>query len=121
MKTLGRIAAEFNNLGEERLQMLPHQPMQERLLGPPPLVLDRVRRRGAQRWFALQFHPDTNARTTTAGHRDLAGDAKGERKSTTGAASALNYHVLARKQQSTHSIARHASIKPGRCPLLPTQ
>ena len=45
------------DLSEERLQMLPHQPMQERLLGPPPLVLDRVRRRGAQRWFALRFHP----------------------------------------------------------------
>jgi hypothetical protein len=51
--------------------------------------LDRVRRRGAQGWFALQFHPDANARTTAAGHRDLEGDAKGERKSTTGAARAL--------------------------------
>jgi len=28
--------------------------MQERLLGPPPLVLDHARRRGAQRWIALQ-------------------------------------------------------------------
>ena len=82
------------DLSEERLQMLPHQPMQERLLGPPPLVLDRVRRRGAQRWFALRFHPDANARTTTAGHRDLAGDAKGERKSTTGAARVLIEEML---------------------------
>ena len=76
-------------LGEECLQMLPHHPMQERLLGPPPLVLDRVRRRGAQRWFALQFHPDANARTAAAGHRDLVGDAQGKRKSTTDAARAL--------------------------------
>jgi len=77
------------DLSEERLEMFPHQPMQERLLGPAPLVPGRVRRRGAQRRFALRFHPDANARTTIAGHRDLAGEAKGERKSTTGAARAL--------------------------------
>jgi hypothetical protein len=76
------------DLSEERHEMLPHQPMQERLLGPPLFVLDRVRRSGAQRWFAFQFHPDANARTTAAGHCDLAGDAKGECKSTTGAARA---------------------------------
>ena len=78
------------DLGEEGLQMLPHQPMQERLLGPPPLVADRVRRCGAQRWFALQSHPDANARTTTAGHRDLAGAEKSPLQSTSGTASALS-------------------------------
>jgi len=43
---------------EEGLQMLPQQPMQERVLGPPPLVADRVRRRDAQQGFALQSHPE---------------------------------------------------------------
>jgi len=42
---------------EEGLQMLPQQPMQERVLGPPPLVADRVGRRDAQQGFALQSHP----------------------------------------------------------------
>jgi len=31
------------------------------LLGPPPLVADRVRRRGPQQGFALQSHPGGNA------------------------------------------------------------
>jgi len=52
--------------------MLPQQPMQERVLGPPPLVADRVRRRGVQQGFALQSHPEANARTTVARHRGLA-------------------------------------------------
>jgi hypothetical protein len=41
--------------------------MQERLLGPPQLVLDRVRRRGAQRWFALQFQRAIEEMTLTGG------------------------------------------------------
>jgi len=46
--------------------------MQDRLLRPPPLVPERMRRRGAQHGFALQSHPQANARTTIARHRDLA-------------------------------------------------
>ncbi len=34
--------------------MFPHQAMQDRLLRPPPLVMVRVRRRGAQHGFAFQ-------------------------------------------------------------------
>jgi len=77
------------DLAEERLQMLSHQPMQECLLGPPPLVLDRVRRRGAQHGFAFQSHPDGNARTTIAGHRDLGSAEKSESTSTIGKARAV--------------------------------
>jgi hypothetical protein len=64
--------------------MFPHQAMQDRLLGPPPLATDRVRRRGAQHGFALQSHPDMNARTTIPRHRDLASAAVGGPKSTAG-------------------------------------
>ncbi|MBL8383042.1 MAG: hypothetical protein JNM90_08220 [Burkholderiales bacterium] len=46
------------DLGEEPIEMSPHQAMQDRLFGSPPLVLDRVRPRGARHGFALQFHPD---------------------------------------------------------------
>ena len=49
------------DLSEERLEMFPHQAMQDRLLRPPPLVMDRVRRLGAQHGFALQSHPEANA------------------------------------------------------------
>ena len=70
------------DLREERLEMFPNQAMQDRLLRPPPLVVDRVRRRGAQHGFALQSHPDANARTTIARHRDLASAKKSEPKST---------------------------------------
>ncbi|MCC6608911.1 MAG: hypothetical protein IT515_04445 [Burkholderiales bacterium] len=49
------------DLSEERLEMFPHQAMQGRLLRPPPLVPDRVRRRGAQHGFALQSQPEENA------------------------------------------------------------
>ena len=90
------------DLSEERLEMLPRQPMQERLLGPPPLVLDSVRRRGAHRWFALPFNPDANALTAPSGHHDLAGDAKGGRKSTTGAARALM-----KRCRALFSVAAH--------------
>ena len=41
------------DLGEEGLEMFPHQAMQDRLLRPPPLVMDRVRRRGAQHGCAF--------------------------------------------------------------------
>ena len=57
-------------LSEERLEMFPHQTMQDRLLRPPSLLPDHVRRRGARHGFALQSHPDANARTTIAGRRD---------------------------------------------------
>ena len=60
------------DLGEERLEMFPHQAMQDRFLRPPPLVMDRARRRGAQHGFAFPSYPDGNARTAIAGHRDLA-------------------------------------------------
>lgn len=69
--------------------MFPHQAMQDRLLRPPPLVMDRARRRGAQHGVALQSHPRGNARTTIARHRDLASAAKGEPKSTTGTAASV--------------------------------
>jgi hypothetical protein len=57
--------------------------MQDRFLRPPPLVLDRVRRRGAQHGFAFQSHADENARTTIARHRDLGSAEKRESTSTT--------------------------------------
>ncbi|GAB4182385.1 MAG: hypothetical protein Fur0039_27010 [Rhodocyclaceae bacterium] len=88
--------------------MFPHQPMQERLLRPPPLVLDRVRRRGAQHGFALESHPDANARTTIAGHRDLAGAEESERKSTTGAARAL------KKRRSVAQAGSEEFDRPGK-------
>ena len=46
------------DLSEERLEVFAHQTMQDRLLRPPPLVKDRVSRRGAQHGFAFQSHPD---------------------------------------------------------------
>lgn len=48
-------------LGEERLEMIPHQAVQDRLLQPPPLIMDRVRRRGEQHGLALKSHPEANA------------------------------------------------------------
>ena len=60
------------DLGEEGLKIFPHQAMQDRLFRPPPLVVDRVRRCGAQHGFALQSHTDANARTTFARYPDLA-------------------------------------------------
>ncbi len=66
-----RVSPDFDR-GEERLEMFPHQAMQDRLLRPPPLVMDRVRRRGAQHGFAFPSHPDGTARTAIAVHRDLA-------------------------------------------------
>ena len=50
--------------------MFAHQVMQDRLFRPPPLVMGRVRRRGAQHGFALQSHPQASARTTIARHVD---------------------------------------------------
>lgn len=76
-------------LREERLEMFPHQAMQDRLLRPPPLAMDRVRWRGAQYGVALQFHPEARARTTIARHLDSAEDAGGEPRPTTGTARAL--------------------------------
>ena len=43
-----RVGPDFD-LGEEGLEMFPHQAVQGRLLRPPPLVMDRVRRGGATR------------------------------------------------------------------------
>ena len=37
------------DFGEERFEILLHQAIQGRFLRPPPLVMDRVCRRGAQR------------------------------------------------------------------------
>ena len=37
------------DLGEERFEMFLHHAIQRRLLRPPPLVVERIRRRGAQR------------------------------------------------------------------------
>ena len=42
--------------------MFPHQAMQDRLLRPPPLVPDRVRRRGAQNGFAFQSQKSATLR-----------------------------------------------------------
>ncbi|MCZ7563798.1 MAG: hypothetical protein M5U08_08290 [Burkholderiales bacterium] len=45
------------DLREERLEVFAHQAVQDRLLRAPPLVVDRVRRRGAQQGLAFQSHP----------------------------------------------------------------
>jgi hypothetical protein len=89
-----RCAPGFD-FGEERFEMFPHQATQDRFLWPPPVVVGRVCRRGAQRWFALQSHPGGNARTTVARHRDRAGEAKGDSKSTTGTARMLKNRCIA--------------------------
>jgi hypothetical protein len=69
--------------------MFPHQSMQGRFLRRPPLVVDRVRRRRAQHGFALESHPDANARTTIARHRGSAGAEQGKLRSTADLARAL--------------------------------
>jgi len=66
-----RAGPDFD-LGEEGLEMFPHQAVQDLLLRPPPLLMDRVRRGGAQHGFAFPSHPDGNARPAIAGHSDLA-------------------------------------------------
>jgi len=62
---------------EEGLQMLPHQPMQERVLGPPPLVADRVRRRDARRLRLPGPRPVARARAAARRRRDQAATTDG--------------------------------------------
>ena len=57
--------------------------------------MDRLRRPGAQHGFWLQSHPDTNARTTIAQHRDLASAGKSAPKSTTGTSYGVSTLYLA--------------------------
>ena len=74
--------------------------------------MDRVRRRGAQRGFALQSHPYTNARTTIARHRDLQSAGKSAPNSTTGTARTL------KKRGSVQSPSvRQAATAPFRSTL----
>jgi len=109
------------DLGEEPLEMFPHQAMPDRLLRAPPLVLDRVRGRGAQHGFALQSHSEANARTTFAGHRDLAGAEKSPPQSTTDAARALKKRCSG-AQVGSDAFDRPSSVRQAAIALpTPTQ
>ena len=93
------------DFGEERFEILLHHAIQGCFLRPPPPVADRVCRRGAQRSFALQSHPGGNARTTVPRHRDPAGEAKGESKSTAGTARTLKNRCVAAASREAESFS----------------